>query len=238
MRLKIFIIAAVLAVLSPAASYCIGKPGAIVVFVAGDVRIKPAAEAEFREMKVNELLYVGDIIRTGPQSLASVILKSGAEVRLNESTVFGVYPKGAGREMSALKEGQIWTKMLHKMAKLDVSTPAAICCVRGTEADIRQKGRLTVKVYEGHVDVMNRFGKQPLSAGEMTSVSGPRSAPSAPRNIAASKAGKWHEAIEVKDMGAFLARILPDAGVEKRTVTLVGKDGIKRNVVIRLKRKS
>jgi len=243
MRLKIFAASAYLAaasafaVLSPAPARCVGKPGAIVVLVAGDVRLKPDGESEFRPMRTNDLLYVGDTIKTGPQSLASVVLRSGAEVRLNEGTIFRVYPKGSAREMSSLMEGQIWTRMLHKMARLDVSTPAAICAIRGTEADISQKGALTVKVYEGHVDVRNRFGSRALSAGEMTSVSGPRAAPSAPARMDASQPEKWQQAAGVKDIGPFLARIAPEDGGDKKVLLIVGKDGKSRSVRIRLKKK-
>ncbi len=244
MRLKTFFIGAVylaaagFGVFSPGTARSLGKPGAIVVLVTGDVRIKPDGEGEFREMRVNDLLYVGDTIRTGPQSLASIILKSGAEVRMNEDTVFRVYPKGGAREMSTLTEGQIWTRMLHKMARLDVSTLAAICAVRGTEADIKQRGALTVKVYEGHVDVSNRLGKQTLSAGEMTSVSGPRAAPVPSVRMVAGQVGNWQKAAEVKGIEVFLARIMPDAGDEKKLLLMVGKDGKSKNVEIKLKRKN
>ena len=185
------------------------------VFVKGDVQIKRSGEAAYAVLSLNDLLYFGDEVKTGPASQASLATKGGAEVRINENSTFNTDARAGVRETVRLKVGQLWTRMLHKMAKLDVKTPSAVCAVRGTEADIEQRSLLTVKVYEGHVDVHNAQGKQSLAAGQMSTVAG-GGAPAAPKQMGTAEVGNWQDGIQTKDkdMQTFLDK-LSDASGDK-----------------------
>jgi len=232
-------IAAVLllaAVWLPGAAMAAGKVNAIVVYVNGDVQVKRAGDKVYAALALNDLLYGGDEVKTGEASQASLATKGGAEVRLNQNSTFAIEPGAKIREMLRLKTGQLWTRMLHKMAKLDVRTPSAVCAIRGTEADIEQRSQLTVKVYEGHVDVQNPQGKQSLKAGQMSTVSGAGAAPSAAKQMSASDMGNWQEGIAVKDMQQFLDKLAVDGG-DKKLKIKVDKDGTTKDVEIKLKKK-
>ena len=198
-------------------AFCAGKVNAVVVYATGDVQVKRAGLRSYGELKVNDLLYPGDVIKTGARSRAGLVTKGGADIRLNENSDFEMAPGSRVRELIRLGGGQLWTRMLHKMAKINVRTPSAVCAVRGTEADIEQRGLLTVKVYEGHVDVQNSIGKQTLTAGQMTTVAGANAAPNAPKKMGGQDAGKWQEDVSVSDYEKFI-KLMKESGDSGKTL--------------------
>jgi len=213
------------------------RVNAIVVFVEGDVQVKRAGATTYAALALSDMLYFGDEVKTGAASRASLATKGGAEVRINENSTFNTDARAGVRETVRLKVGQMWTRMLHKMAKLDVKTPSAVCAVRGTEADIEQRSILTVKVYEGHVDVQNAQGKQSLAAGQMSTVAG-GGAPAAPKQMGAAEVGNWQDGIETKDkdMQKFLDKLSEESG-DKKLKLKIDKDGTTKDVEIQLKKK-
>lgn len=220
------------------AAFSAPKVVAVAVYTLGDVQVKRVGESAYAELKVNDLLYSGDNIKTGASSRTSLVTKGGAEVRLNENSTFEISPQGKLRELINLSVGNLWTRMLHKMAKINVRTPSAVCAVRGTEADIEQRSLLTVKVYEGHVDVQNSVGKQSLHAGQMTTVSGANAAPEAAKKMGAQDVGKWHEEIKVSDYDKFVNLLKESASSGKSLKTSVKmKDGSVKQIEGGLKKK-
>ena len=219
-------------------AFCAPRVAAVAVFITGDVQVKRTGESAFAELKVNDMLYAGDNIKTAAASRAGLVTKAGAEVRLNENSSFEISSQGKLRDMLNLSVGQLWTRMLHKMAKINVRTPSAVCAVRGTEADIEQRSLLTVKVYEGHVDVQNSLGKQSLRAGQMTTVSGANAAPEAARKMAGKDAGKWQEEIKVSDYKKFINLLEESAAGAKDLKTSVKMpDGSVKQIEGSLKKK-
>jgi len=220
------------------AVFCAPRIAAVAVYIAGDVQVKRSGENAFAELKVNDMLYPGDNIKTGEGARAGLVTKGGAEVRLNQNSSFEISGQGKLREMMSLSVGQLWTRMLHKMAKINVRTPSAVCAVRGTEADIEQRSLLTVKVYEGHVDVQNSLGKQSLKAGQMTTVAGANAAPEAAKTMSGSEAGKWQEEVKVSDYDKFVKLMEESAASGKTLKTSVKMpDGTVRQIEGGLKKK-
>ncbi len=219
-------------------AFCAPKVVAVSVYIAGEVQVKRTGESGYAELKVNDLLYSGDNIKTGASSRAGLVTKGGAEVRLNENSNFEISPQGRLRELINLSVGHLWTRMLHKMAKLNVRTPSAVCAVRGTEADIEQRSLLTVKVYEGHVDVQNSMGKQSLQAGQMTTVAGANAAPEAAKKMSGQDVGKWHEEVKVSDYDKFVNLLKESASSGKSLKTSVKMpDGSVKQIEGGLKKK-
>lgn len=182
-----------------------GKAAAIVTFVKGKVQVKRAGSEKFEKLKVNTMLYEGDAIRVKRWARAGLALTGGAEVRLKSNSYFKLTGSGLAKEQEVgLSFGRIWTKMLHKMARLNVRTPTAVAAVRGTEADIEMRKIMTVKVYEGHVDLMNDNGTQTLTAGQTSQVSGADSAPSAPRNMTPAEYATWQDKIKIENMDKLI----------------------------------
>ena len=145
----------------------------ILTSVKGKVQVKRALEKDTAPAKVGQFVREGDVIQTGPKQRVSLAFTEGAEVRINENTKFEVRGGGAGKTRKVgLSLGQIWTRLLHKEADLEIRTQVAVAAVRGTEADVEMRNLLTVKVYEGLVDLMNSQGKHRLSAGQISKVTG------------------------------------------------------------------
>lgn len=224
------------AILPAGSAFCAPKMAAVVVFVSGDVKVKSDKAPDYSELKVNASLQPGDSIKTGPGAKASLVTKDGAEIRINQNSTFDIPGKSRIRAMFNLAVGQVWSRMLHKKARLNVRTPSAVCAVRGTEADIEQKELMTVKVYEGHVDLSNGMGKQSLRAGQISTVAG-GAAPAAPRQMSASEMGKWQEDIDVKDIGKYLEQVGLDPKGMRNLKVKIDKDGKSKEVEIKLKKK-
>ena len=227
---------ALTALLPAARAFSAEVMAGVVVFVQGDVKVKRAGAADFAELKLNDSLQEGDAVKTGPGAKASLVTKGGAEIRINENTDFNIPVKK--RNFFNLAAGQVWSRMLSKMAKLNVRTPSAVCAVRGTEADIEQKEITTVKVYEGHVDLTGNSGKtQALKAGQLSTV-GAGGAAAAPRQMTPSEMGKWQEGVDVKDLGKYLQQLgLEPADNKRLKMKITGKDGKSKDVEVKLKKK-
>ncbi len=222
----------------PCSAGTAGTVNAIVVYVKGDAKVKRAGVDAYSALALNDLLYAGDDVKTGASGMVSLATKGGAEVRINENSVFNIESGNRVRELLHLAGGQLWTRMLHKMATLDVKTPSAVCAIRGTEADIEQRSLLTVKVYEGHVDVENPLGKQSLTAGQMSTVSGAGSAPAAAKQMSASDKGDWQKGGAAKDLQKFLDKLAAAGGGGQKKLKLkIDKGGKTKDVEIQLKKK-
>ena len=235
--MSVAVLLAAFAATAPEA-FCAPKIAAMAVNIVGDVQVKRAGENNFSELKVNDMLYPGDSIKTAAGSRAGLVTKGGAEVRLNENSTFEMSAGGKLREMLNLSVGQLWTRMLHKMAKINVRTPSAVCAIRGTEADIEQRSLLTVKVYEGHVDVSNSLGKQQLRAGQMTTVAGANAAPEAAKKMAGTDTGNWQDGLKLSDYDKFIKLLKESAESGKELKTSVKMpDGTVKELKGELKKK-
>ena len=220
------------------AAFCAQKIAAVVVYASGSVEVQRAGEKRFSKLDVNDLLFPGDTVKTGLFGKASLVTKGGAEVRLNRNSSFEISPQGKLRELIKLSVGQLWTRMLHKMAKINVRTPSAVCAIRGTEADIEQRDIMTVKVYEGHVDVQNSLGKRSLRAGQMTTVSGANAAPDAVKKMSGTDAGSWQNDVKVSDYDKFVKLLKESADSGKKLKTSVRMpDGSVKTIEGGLKKK-
>lgn len=211
------------------------NPVALAVSVKGGVKLTRAGVKKPRKLRKADELYLQDTVKTGPGAGASLVLLYGAEIRVNENSVLEFIPGEKRGSLVRMVMGQIWSRLLHKRGRLGVRTPSAILAIRGTEADIEQREALTVKVYEGHVDVENGEGKVSLKAGEMTKVAGPVSAPAAPVKMKPEDFGKWQEDISSAGIMELLKKL--EARPDKKLEFKVGKPGEDdKDVEIKLKK--
>lgn len=213
----------------------------VIIAAKGKPLLRKAGKKEFVDLKLNAFVNEGDTIKTGADDRVAVAFIGGAEVRLAGSSSFLV-ESGGGQKPTSLSTdwGQAWTRLLHGKAGLNVRTPNATCAVRGTEADVESRDRLTVKVYEGHVDVFNAKGRQALKAGQMTWVSSPQAAPLAPQKLDKQDRGDWQNGAAPNSSLSVQQQIerLNAEGEKNRTVELeVSKDGKKKKVRIPIHKK-
>ncbi|MFH1726763.1 MAG: FecR family protein [Elusimicrobiota bacterium] len=238
---------AALAVLSASAAApapaAAASKGDIVAGVVIDVKGKPmvrrGGEGKFRRLKLNKFVYDGDLVKTGAGERAAIAFIGGAEMRINESSEFLV-ESGGGRSATSVfsRAGQIWTRLLHGRAGMQVRTPLAVASVRGTEADVDIQERMTVKVYEGHVDVSNDHGRQSLQAGMTTQVAGAGQAPQPARKLEAGEYGSWQDALSPKDVDKKLKRLHEESGRTRMLkLKYKGKGGEEKELNLRLKKK-
>ncbi len=214
----------------------------IVAGVVIDVKGKPVVArtgtTSWKRLKNNKYVYEQDTIKTQKGERVAIAFIGGAEVRVNESSEFVVNSGGGNKRTSLFsKVGQAWTRMLHGRAGLDIRTPMAVAAVRGTEADVDIHERMTVKVYEGHVNVNNSHGSQSLTAGMMTNVSA-GGAPAAPTRMSQADYTSWQNGLSPEDIEKRLKKLHKKAG-QKRDIKLKfkGKDGKTKELNIKLEKK-
>ncbi len=191
-----------------------------------------------KRMRHNKFVYEGDVIITNRSERVAIAFVGGAEVRINENSEF-VVESGGGRTPTSLftRVGQAWTRMLHGKAGMQIRTPLAVAAVRGTEADIDMRKRLDVKVYEGHVDLSNKYGTTRLRAGMMSSVSGAGMAPSRAARMRSGQQGTWQNGLTPKRLQKNLRRLQKKADRERKVQFKYMKDGKPAELNLELEKK-
>lgn len=211
-----------------------GPTAGIVITVKGKPTLKSGGET--KPIKRNQFVYEGDQVATGASEMVAIAFIGGAEVRIAENSTFDVVSGGGQRPTSVkTKAGKLWSRLLHGQAAFQVRTPIAVAAVRGTEADIDADERLTVKVYEGFVDVFNDQGRQSLSAGQMTQASA-GGAPPPPRDMGSGDYESWQNALKVGGVDKQVERLRREAERE-RTLELETQKGQKKKIKLKLEKK-
>lgn len=189
-----------------------GIVAGIVTGVTGKPEVQRISTSKSEGLKNSVMVYEGDVIKTGRGEQVAVALVGGAEVRINENSAFDM-ESGGGRRTASLKTkaGQAWTRLLHGMSAVQLRSNLAVCSVRGTEADVDVGDRMTVKVYEGLVDVFNDQGRQSLTAGQLTQVAGAGAAPDAPRTLSPQEYGTWQKGLTVSNLDENLQKLRKEA---------------------------
>ncbi len=130
-----------------------------------------------------QTLNAGDIVRTGPQSRAVILLADETQLKLNANTqlqlaavrqssnlLVRVAQAGARADQSILNlsSGEAWLRSKKTPAAMSVRTPAVTAAIRGTEFDLRVAGdgESVVTVLDGSVDYRNDLGFVFVNPGE------------------------------------------------------------------------
>lgn len=212
----------------------------IVISLEGRPKVQPAGEKSAKRLKVNEMVREGDVVTTGAGERVGIAFVGGAELRINENSSFRMESGGGAKPSSVYTLfGDAWTRLLHGHSGMQVRTPTAVAAVRGTEADVDYNGGpMTVKVYEGLVDVMNDQGTTPLRAGQQTQVSGAGVAPQPARAMSPQDYGTWQNALKAKNLQKSL-RLLSGVADKNRTLELEmrERDGKTKKLKINVQKK-
>ncbi len=214
----------------------------VVVSQEGHPTLKAAGRSDYKRMKVNDMVHEGDTIKTGHGERVGVAFVGGAELRVNEDSVFVVKSGGNAEKPTSVFTtlGDAWTRLIsgHAGPGIEVRSPVAVAAVRGTEADIDVGDRMAVKVYEGHVDVMNDKGKTTLKAGQQSTVGGAGQAPAPASKMSPQDYRNWQDGVKPKDLDKSL-KLLNAAATDKRTleITHTNKDGSKKTTKYNLEKK-
>ncbi|HEV8131947.1 MAG TPA: TonB-dependent receptor [Acidobacteriota bacterium] len=176
---KILIFAAVILCLSTGA---LGQIAGKVIAALGRVEVQQSGRP-FVAAANNQTLNAGDVVRTGPQSRAVILLADETQLKLNANTqlqlqavrqtsnlLVRVAQAGARADQSILNlsSGEAWLRSRKTPASMRVTTPAVTAAIRGTEFDLRVAGdgESVVTVLEGSVDYRNDQGFVFVNSGE------------------------------------------------------------------------
>lgn len=141
-------------------------------------------------------LYEGDVLKTDPGSQASMQLKDGVNVAMNEETTFKIlsrWQKGKPTTwILRLSQGEVWAKTVGEGPKFfEVETPVATAAVKETEFNLKVQpdGQSILTVIEGIVQFGTAFGTCPIRTNTISyGVRGKKCTKPAAHDVAASKA--------------------------------------------------
>jgi ferric-dicitrate binding protein FerR (iron transport regulator) len=117
-----------LLLLLPCAAFAINGQ---VVYTEGDVAWRSGGQT--RDAAIGDSLGAGDVIITGPMSLAVIDLANGTTVKLKEKTTLAIDSIGESTAVT-LTAGAMFTTIVRKLTgRFSVQTQTAVAGVRGTE---------------------------------------------------------------------------------------------------------
>ncbi len=171
------------------------KPGsdAILLTVAGTVDVAAAGTTTWSTGQTNQALKIGDRVRTGKNSRATVRLSNLSVMRMYELTTLEVQaPDKNARSMIDVKSGAVYFFNRDLPTATQFRTPSASGAIRGTEFNlaVAEDGRMLLTLVDGEVDLKNEAGELTLVSGEQASVE-PGKAPQKSPSLDAVNVIQW-----------------------------------------------
>ena len=143
---------------------------AVLVSVEGTVELLTAASTNWMTAGVGTKINVGDQLRTGPHSRATVRLSNLSVLRIGELMSYEIEPPHApnAKPTLNLKSGSAYFFSRDRPQEVRVRTPTVTGAIRGTEFNISvaNDGRTVVTMIDGQVELTNSFGSVALNGGE------------------------------------------------------------------------
>jgi outer membrane receptor protein involved in Fe transport/Tfp pilus assembly protein PilF len=138
--------------------------------IEGKVETARAGSPDWTSAQTNQILRVGDQLRTGPRSRATVRLSNLTVLRVNELTTLQIQPPSAPGKPSALnlKKGAAYFFSRERPAEMEFHTPLVSGAIRGTEFSlaVADDGKTVVTLLDGEVALNNQSGEVNLVSGE------------------------------------------------------------------------
>ncbi len=145
---------------------------AVLLTAAGTVDIAPAGTTTWASGSTNQVLKVGDRVRTGKNSRATVRLSNLSILRVYELTTLEIQPaEKNGRAAIDVKGGSVYFFNRDLPSQMQFRTPSASGAIRGTEFNlaVAEDGRMLLTLVDGEVDLKNELGELTLVSGEQAS---------------------------------------------------------------------
>ena len=153
--------------------------------IQGQVAVRRAGSPDWQPGRLNQELFAGDAVQTGPVSRAAILAVDESQIRLNENTLFvlqsaapsprlgwgGATPAAAAGGVPSLyqvPQGEIWLRNSNEKFRFEIETPALTAAVRGTELNLRvaSDGLTAVVLLSGALVLANPQGQVALNPGE------------------------------------------------------------------------
>jgi Tfp pilus assembly protein PilF len=138
--------------------------------VEGQVQVMPVGTTTWTQGETNQLLRLGDRLRTGPRSRATVRLSDLTVLRVNELTTLQIRPPQQPGKQSLLdlNSGSAYFLSREKPAEQEFRTPLTSGAIRGTEFNlaVADDGRTVVTLMDGQVTLSNPLGQLDMNSGD------------------------------------------------------------------------
>jgi hypothetical protein len=205
----------------------------------GRMKVKPAGGAE-RDAHVGDRLKNGDELATQANTRAAIrFTDDGSILRLNPNArVVLTSGENGGVLVRTLRLelGELWVRVNRRdRTHLQVSTPAGVAAVKGTEFVVRvdSQGVTTVLTLEGVVEFFNGGGRVDLPAGRKTVVGSngevPQAAPASAQELRQAETVRGDEGGSPN--GTWISVQLRNATGQTRTLMLqVPADAVRDRV--------
>ncbi len=147
---------------------------AVLLTIAGKVDVAKAGGDAWAAGQANLALKIGDKVRTGKSSRATLRLSNLSVIRVYESSTMEIQPpQQAGHSAGMdLKSGAAYFFNRDKPMETQFRTPSASGAIRGTEfaLNVDANGHTEVALIDGQVDLKNDAGAIQLNSGEKGTV--------------------------------------------------------------------
>jgi hypothetical protein len=155
--------------------------------IEGSADILKKGTDKARAAKVSMPLQIGDVIKSGAETLVEIAYKNGELVRMSENTSMTINESTSKTVKSEVLLGKVWVNMKKLSTpgrEFEMSSPTATAAIRGTIFSMSSAADSTtaVDVYNGKVAVgptgqlvnkLNQNKKEPIKLQEPTEISGP-----------------------------------------------------------------
>ncbi|MCU0857517.1 MAG: FecR domain-containing protein [Pontiellaceae bacterium] len=143
---------------------------AVVLTIEGRVETVRTGTTDWLPAQTNEILEVGDRLRTGLRSRATVRLSDLTVLRVNELTTLKIQPPSQPEKQPALhlEKGGAYFFSRERPVEMEFRTPLASGAIRGTEFNltVADDGQTVVTLLDGEVELNNESGTVNLVSGE------------------------------------------------------------------------
>ncbi|MGP8199694.1 MAG: FecR domain-containing protein [Limisphaerales bacterium] len=161
-----------------------GANDAVLLTVSGKVEVAPRGQAVWTAGRPNQPLKLGDRLRTGKNSRATLRLSTLSVLRVYELTTLEIQPpeQPGARSVLDLESGAAYFFNRDKPSETQFRTPSASGAIRGTEFNlaVAGNGRMELALLDGQVDLTNNQGTLQVQTGQKAVVEpgqAPKTAP-------------------------------------------------------------
>ena len=136
----------------------------------GTIEVAPAGTSDFAAARANQVLKIGDQVRSGKNSRATIRLSNLSVIRVYELTTMTIRPPAKAQDNAVIevKSGSAYFFNRDKPNKTQFQTPSSSGAIRGTEfaVTVDEQGRTELALINGLVTLSNSAGSLELKSGE------------------------------------------------------------------------
>jgi Tfp pilus assembly protein PilF len=151
-----------------------GEESRLILTIEGKVEVWPTGANDWTAARTNQVLKIGDQIRTGFRSRATLQLSDLTVMRMNQLTTLEIQPPKTAEAKNTIdvKSGGTYFLGRDKPKQTDIRTPQTSGAILGTEfaLEVTPDGRTVLTLIDGAVELTNAAGQFALASGEQATV--------------------------------------------------------------------